>query len=246
MKPFVSKVLLPLLGGSATIAIAAGFLLGGHTFPSVTPAVADAPGTNSQPNPEGSGTATDSELDKEGTGTDSELNQEGTGTDSELNKKGGLSPKNPKDRPDPKNTQETYLNIQSNPPGARAEVGIQFNGWQIVPSTGRIICTTPCTKKLDPADVAILPNGIANLVIRLEKANFATHIDVIELGKLDRPWALEGGKTYSRSITLQSNDWVLKDSRAKDSKPDSSNSQEEQKPSDSQPDSEKPKKGLSK
>jgi hypothetical protein len=246
MKSFVSKVLLPLLGGSATIAIAAGFLLGGHTFPSVTPAVADAPGTNSQPNPEGSGTATDSELDKEGTGTDSELNQEGTGTDSELNKKGGLSPKNPKDRPDPKNTQETYLNIQSNPPGARAEVGIQFNGWQIVPSTGRIICTTPCTKKLDPADVAILPNGIANLVIRLEKANFATHIDVIELGKLDRPWALEGGKTYSRSITLQSNDWVLKDSRAKDSKPDSSNSQEEQKPSDSQPDSEKPKKGLSK
>ena len=205
MKSFVSKVLLPLLGGSVTIAVAAGFLLGGRTLPPTTPVVADAPGTNSQTNPADSG----------------------TDADSELKKKEELSPKNPKDSPGKTSTQDIYLNLQSNPPGARAEVGLQFNGWQIVPGTGRLICTTPCTEKLNPADVAILPNGIANLVIRLEKANFAPHIDVIELGKLDRPLALkgvleEGNNTYSRSITLQSNDWRLKDDQAaKDSKPES-------------------------
>jgi hypothetical protein len=234
MRPYVSKVLLPLLGGSVTIAIAALFVLGGRTIvPGVKPTlasdrtlVADAPGNNAKPNPDNSGTAAESESGKEETGTESELDKEGTETESELDKEGGLNSKHSKDKSEEESTQATYLDIQSNPPGARAEVGIQFNGWKIIPGTGRTSCTTPCLVKLDPADVAILPDGVANLVIRLDKTNFAPHIDVVELGKLDRIWALERGKTYARSITLQRNDWLSKDD---DSKTDASKPQEKSK-----------------
>jgi hypothetical protein len=268
MKPYVSKVLLPLVGTSAGIALAVVFFLGGRQIlPGVEPAVgsddnrsqlvADA----SKPNPEEGeiepesdlekegepesdlekeGTEPESDLDKEGTEPKSDLDKEGVEPESDLEKEGEPSsePSNEESQEESENTT-TYLDIQSNPPGARVEVGIQFNGWKIVPGTGQKTCTTPCLVELDPADVAILPDGVANLVVKLDKTHFAPHIDVIELGKLDRIFALERGKTYSSTITLQHNDWLSKGDRKTDdskssgssnskdaSKPDSSKSQD--------------------
>lgn len=102
-----------------------------------------------------------------------------------------------------KAVQPAYLQVQSSPPGARVEVGLQYSGWSITPRSGQKTCIAPCVVKLDPADVAMLPNGNANLMISLEKNGFASHTDVLELGKLDRSEALTPGKTYDRSITLQ-------------------------------------------
>lgn len=216
MKSFLSKVVISLASVSTAVVVLAALVVGvRQVSPELKPAIAtsdnppastDNPSNtladSSQPSPDASPNQATSSTDNSSAAKSQPSNKSSQAPESETTK-----PHRQKDAPVDRASQPAYLQLQSTPPGARVEVGMQFTNWNITPGTGQKTCITPCVIKLDPSDVALLPNGSAHLVMRLEKAGFAPHLDVIDLGNYDRSMALLSGKTYDRSITLQSQLW---------------------------------------
>lgn len=206
MRSFVTKVLMTLGTISTALVVGTVLVIGGRELaPKLKPAISspETSATTADASPEATPTPdSDKNSASEGQSTPEQPASEPALVDEQPSKPKAL----PLDKVD-KSIQPAYLQIQSNPPGARVEVGLQFTDWNIIPGTGRRACITPCVVRIDPTDVAILPNGAANLIIRLDKGNFASHLDIVNLGKIDRGDALAPGKTYHRSVTLQHSSW---------------------------------------
>lgn len=218
MKSFLSKVVISLASVSTAVVVLAALVVGvRQVSPELKPAIATSdnppvsPDTQSNTLADGSQPSPDasSNPDKATANSDnsSAAKPQPADKSSQSPEAETTKPHRQKDAPVDRASQPAYLQLQSTPPGARVEVGMQFTNWNITPGTGQKTCITPCVVKLDPSDVALLPNGSAHLVMRLEKAGFAPHLDVIDLGNYDRSMALLAGKTYDRSITLQSQLW---------------------------------------
>lgn len=71
----------------------------------------------------------------------------------------------------PRPVVRAFLVIESDPPGAQVEVGLQERNGVVTSGTGRMVGTTPCTVELKRSDVS----SMGGIVVYLKKSRYLDH-----------------------------------------------------------------------
>ena len=101
---------------------------------------------------------------------------------------------------DPPAPQRSLLTVNSNPPGARVEIGLKNIGGVITPGTGRVIGRTPSTVELQQSDVSIGGSPRCNGVpILISMSQHRDHWAGVSVGPGCR---LKPGSNQTVSVTL--------------------------------------------
>jgi hypothetical protein len=95
--------------------------------------------------------------------------------------------------------QPTYLHLETTPPGAQVEVGLQLVNNIVTPGTGRIVGVTPITIALRPSDISQLNATVSDIYWMTQLPGYIPWAGSIGL---DTGASLEPGKTYSFQDTL--------------------------------------------